>query len=104
MNSELHYRLFAKFVLVMAIALGGAIGYFAGLEVGEANALRLIQAGRDAAATTADTKTTDKADPKVVACYEETLGKDHYADIAAGKAEMTVDEVFKILPCTSLSK
>ena len=102
MDKELHYRVFAKFILVVAIGLGGAIGYFSGVEVGEANAVQLMQASRDAAYSTVDKKadTTSRGD-KLADCYEEKLGATRYAAVMADGGEMTGEEVLSVLPCAA---
>lgn len=108
-GDALQYRLFAKLIMFITLLLGLGIGYFAGVEVGEQNALELIQKGRTAEATTVDEQTatakkSDEASATALAkCYEEGLGKDRYAKWTAGEG-LTVEEVFKVLPCESLKE
>lgn len=103
-NGDLHYRLFAKLIMFLTLLLGGGIGFFVGVQVGQDNALTLLQEGRLAEQTTVQTTPSSAATTSaaVTKCYEETLGAVHYAEITAGTKELTVDEVFKLLPCTNL--
>lgn len=103
-NGELHYRLFAKLIMFLTLLLGGGIGFFVGVQVGQDNALTLLQQGRLVEQTTVQATPTAAATTSdvVAKCYEETLGAAHYAEITAGTKELTVDEVFKLLPCTNL--
>lgn len=103
-GTDLHYRLFAKLLMFLTLLLGAGIGYGTGFQMGQQNAIRLLHEGRLAEQTTAtDDATTDTAtNDALTKCYEDTLGADRYAKIAAGSAELTVDEVFQLLPCTNL--
>ena len=100
---DVHYRLFAMLVMFITLLLGMGIGYVGGFAMGKQDALELLQAGRDAEATTvqAQTKATTTDTAALTKCYTDALGADRYAKWTAGEG-LTVEEVFKVLPCESL--
>lgn len=105
-GTDLHYRLFAKLLMFLTLFLGAGIGYASGFQMGQQNAIQLLQEGKLTEQTTANqsTATTDSEKNAALSkCYEETLGTDRYAKITDGSAELTVDEVFELLPCTNLA-
>lgn len=102
---DVHYRLFAILVMFITLLLGMGIGFLGGFDVGQQNALEMLQAGRSAEATTVQAKTKKSATDTtaLVKCYTEALGADRYAKWTSGEG-LTVEEVFKVLPCESLEK
>lgn len=103
-DGQMHHRLFAKFLMFVTLLLGGLVGYFAGFYVGQANAVKLLHEGELSSQTevTSTPSAVATVDPKVAACYEETLGAERYAVITSNTDQLTVDEVFKLLPCTTI--
>lgn len=45
-HSELNHRLFAKLLMFLTLLLGGLVGYFVGYDMGEQNAIQLLEKGR----------------------------------------------------------
>jgi hypothetical protein len=80
------------------------IGFLGGFDVGQQNALELLQQGRTAEATTVQEKAAkSESDATALAkCYTDNLGTERYAKWSAGEG-LTVEEVFKLLPCESLA-
>lgn len=99
----LHYRLFATLIMAITLLLGLGIGYFAGVSVGQQTAIQLLYKGQEAEAVAVQSKaeTTAKSNAALAKCYEETLGVERYQKWTAGEG-LTVEEVFKVLPCESL--
>ena len=100
---DVHYRLFAMLVVFITLLLGMGIGFFGGYDLGQQNAMEWLQAGRTAEATTvqAQAAKSDTNKAALAKCYTENLGAERYAKWTAGDG-LTVDEVFKVLPCESL--
>ena len=99
----MHYRLFATLIMFMTLLLGLGIGYFSGFSVGQQNALELLYKGQqaEAAAVQEQAKADDAAATTLAKCYSEALGVERYQKWTAGEG-LTVEEVFKVLPCESL--
>ena len=101
---DVHYRLFATLLMFITLGLGMGIGFLGGFDVGQQNALVLLQQGRDAEATTVQEKAakSESGATALAKCYTDNLGADRYAKWSAGEG-LTVEEVFQVLPCESLA-
>lgn len=95
-HEDLHYRLFAKLLMFLTLLLGGAIGYFTGVTIGEERAKELIYEGLTLAQTSDDSATIQKT--ALAACMKTKLGAVRFAEWEAN-ATLTLNEISTILTC-----
>lgn len=95
-HEDLHYRLFAKLLMFLTLLLGGAIGYFTGVMIGEERAKELIYEGLTIAQTSEDITTIQKK--ALASCMKTKLGATRYAEWEAN-ATLTLDEISIIVSC-----
>lgn len=104
----LHFRLFAKLILFVALFLGGVVGYYVGFDNGEQHAKELLEAGRLSEETLVNSdvilsKKRQQMLSEAVQCYQQKLGSERYTAFVTGD-DLTAEDVFAIMPCEQASK